>query len=199
MNYLTKFWRFLNEDTWQSWVVSLLLIIIIIKFIFFPGLSLITGTQLPLVVVESCSMYHNSNFNNWWEQNGEWYKSKDITKSEFDLFSFKNGLNKGDIIFVLGRLQPKKGDIIIFQPQNSKATHPIIHRVVTLEPLGTKGDNGKTNPSQLDGNNAQNLDETDIPMENVIGKSIIRIPAVGWIKLIFFEPLKNRQQRGFCR
>ena len=55
---LKKFWAFLQEDSWQSWVVSLILIIIIIKFVFFPLLSFVTGTTLPLVVVESCSMYH---------------------------------------------------------------------------------------------------------------------------------------------
>jgi len=66
---LTKFWKFLNEDSWQSWIVSLILIVLFIKLILFPGLSYLTGSSLPLVVVESCSMYHESNFDSWWDKN----------------------------------------------------------------------------------------------------------------------------------
>ena len=52
-NPLLKFWKFLKADTWQSWLISMILLVIIIKFIFFPLLSLITGSSLPLVVVDS--------------------------------------------------------------------------------------------------------------------------------------------------
>ena len=103
MDSLKKFWKFLNEDSWQSWLVSLVLIVVIIKFIFFPALSFITQTPLPLVVVESCSMYHESNFEDWWEKNSGWYESKEIAYEEFKEFPFRSGLNKGDIIFVWGR------------------------------------------------------------------------------------------------
>lgn len=186
--YIKKFWDFLKEDTWQSWLVSLILIIIFIKFIFFPVLSLITATPLPLVVVESCSMYHDSSFDEWWDKNAAWYESKNIEKADFEEFSFKNGLNKGDIIFVWGRADLNLGDIIIF---NADAQHPIIHRLVTLNPLSTKGDNGKTN-------SGQSGFEQDIPEQAVLGKSAFKIPAIGWIKLIFFEPFQSPDKRGFC-
>ncbi len=88
---LKKFWKFLNEDTWQSWLVSLVLIVIIIKFIFFPTLSFITQTPLPLVVVESCSMYHQgnffSNFDNWFERHEVKYNAYNVAKEEFQDFS----------------------------------------------------------------------------------------------------------------
>src|SRR3989344_8837646 len=126
-NKLKKFWVFLQEDSWQSWVVSLTLLIIIIKFIFFPTLSFITSSPLPLVVVESCSMYHESSFNEWWVFSFNWYEDRGITKSQFERFPFKSGLNKGDIIFVWGRTDYKVGDIIIFEPNlDSEARHPII-------------------------------------------------------------------------
>ncbi|MBW3022533.1 S26 family signal peptidase [Candidatus Woesearchaeota archaeon] len=185
--YLSKFWRFLNEDTWQSWLVSLVLIVLIIKFIFFPTLSVITGTSLPLVVVESCSMYHESSFDAWWEKNAAWYESKGITKEEFEQFPFKSGLNKGDIILVWGKSDYEIGDIIIFNA-GAQYPRPIIHRIISI-PTSTKGDH---NPSQAQF-------ETNIPAGNIVGKSVFRIPLVGWVKLVFFEPFRPADQQGICR
>ncbi len=198
MNKLKQFWKFLQKDTWQSWLVSLVLIIIFIKFVFFPILSLITSSPLPLVVVESCSMYHEADFGSWWESNKEWYKSKDIIEEQFQEFPFKNGLNKGDIIFVWGRTDYKIGDIIIFMPnKESLAGNPLIHRIVETSPIGTKGDH---NSGQLTlNNNVLKTDETSIPQEKILGKSAIKIPAVGWLKLIFYEPFREPERRGFCR
>ena len=182
---IKSFLNFLKKDTWQSWLVSIILIVIFIKFIFFPVLSLITNSSLPLVVIESCSMYHESNFEEWWGKNSEWYNSRDISKLEFNSFNFKNGLNKGDIILVLGKKEYVKGDVIIF---TAPTEHPIIHRIVVSSPLSTKGDN---NLDQLE-------IEKNISQNAIIGKATIRIPLLGWIKLIFFEPFKTAQQRGLC-
>lgn len=195
---MKKFWEFLKKDTWQSWIVSLVLMIIFIKFVFFPGLSLITGSELPLVVVESCSMYHETGFDDWWEKNAEWYESNGIDKEEFSSFVMKNGFSKGDIIFVWGRSKIEIGDVIIFKPNpEAQAKYPIIHRVVSLEPIATKGDH---NQRQLEeGNNGQRIDETNIPRENIVGKSVFRVPFIGWLKLVFFELGKPAEQRGLCR
>lgn len=58
---IKKSWNWIwNSDSIWSWLVALVLIFIFIKFIFFPGLSLIFGTQLPLAGVESSSMDHSS-------------------------------------------------------------------------------------------------------------------------------------------
>ncbi len=185
LEMIKKFWNFLKKDTWQSWLVSIALIILIIKFIFFPSLSLLTGSSLPLVVVESCSMYHESSFNSWWSSNKEWYESKGISKLDFQEFPLKSGLNKGDIVLVLGSKEHSIGDIIIFKSQTQ---YPLIHRAVSASPLGTKGDH---NTDQLDL-------EKSIPQEAVIGKAVAKIPYLGWIKLIFFEPFTPKS-RGFCK
>ncbi len=186
INLLVRVWRFLKEDTWQSWFVSLVLAFIFIKLIFFPFLSWAFATNLPLVVVESCSMYHPDDFDSWWERNEAWYKSQGISREEFEEFSFKNGLNKGDIVLVSGRGNYSQGDILIF---NSQYKYPLIHRLIRIDPYDTKGDN---NFGQLPG-------ETDIQRDQFVGKSIGRVPGLGWIKLIFFEGSKPREQRGFCR
>lgn len=188
---LKKFWKFLKADTWQSWLVSLVLLIILIRFIFFPLLSLATGTSLPLVIVESCSMYHSSDFDTFWATQGAWYEARGINKSDFEKFPMKNGINKGDIILVLGKSTPKIGDIIIF---NGGSQYPLIHRVVSESPLQTKGDN---NPDQI--RNANGVDETNIQRNNVLGEAKIKvIPLLGWIKLIWFEPFKPASERGLC-
>ena len=178
-------WHFLNEDTWQSWVISCILIIIGIKFVLFPLISLLTGTALPIVVVESCSMHHIGDFENWWGANSAWYENRGITKEQFAACTLNNGFTKGDIILVTSATEVTLGDVIIF---SAPTQYPIIHRVIASDPLATKGDN---NPSQISF-------EKDITPEQKIGKAVFKIPALGWIKLIFFELLRPENERGFC-
>ena len=187
VNYLKKFWEFLKKDTWQSWLVSLVLTFIFIKFIFFQFLSVALASELPLVVVESCSMYHSSDFETWWEQNEPWYENEaDVNKEDFQQFIFKNGFSKGDIILISGRGGYNVGDVIVFK---SSYKYPLIHRIVDRAPLNTKGDN----------NSGQLKEEMNIDQESVVGKAVLRIPALGWLKLIFLEGFRNSEQRGFCR
>ncbi|HLP79463.1 MAG TPA: signal peptidase I [Acidobacteriota bacterium] len=54
-----KFWKFLWEDNspW-SWLVNIILAFVLIKFIVYPGIGVLLGTQLPVVAVVSGSMEH---------------------------------------------------------------------------------------------------------------------------------------------
>lgn len=187
LQHIKKFWEFLKADTWQSWLVSLILTFVAIKFVLFPLMSLALGTSLPLVVVESCSMYHTTNnVDQWLDQNQVWYSSKNISFDEFREFPFNGGLNKGDIVLVSGHATPEVGDVIIF---NANYVHPIIHRIVGFDPLETKGDN----------NQGQLAEEQNIRPDQVVGTAIARLPGLGWLKLIFFEGFKPKEQRGLCR
>lgn len=194
--FLKKFWYLVwKDDSIKGWIISLLFIFILVKFIFFPLLFLITGTKLPLVVVESCSMYHEGNllsdFEGWWTTNGQKYEQFGINKEAFYNYSLHNGFNKGDIIFStkeeIERL--KQGDVIIFDAQQS---HPIIHRIVEIQEtnnekiFSTMGDH---NPSQLS-------IEKRISGEQVISKAHFKIPYLGWVKLfpaniITKQPIKR--------
>ena len=198
LNGLKKFWNFVwNGESFLSWIVFVILAFIVIKFIFFPVLTLVTGTSLPLVIVESCSMYHdNKNFDQWWTDNGNWYEDRNITKEQFEKYNLKNGFAKGDIFLVTGVKNLGVGDTIIFL--SGSAQRPIIHRIVDLEPTQTKGDNNDRQFSK--NNNAEKIDETNVPNAMIIGKATgVRIQFLGWAKLIFFEPLRSPNERGFCK
>lgn len=99
-------------------------------------MSLVTGTALPLAIVESCSMYHEgnilSNFNDWFQKHEIKYENIRINQTEFSDFPLRKGFNKGDILLIT-RANPEKievGDIIIFQ---SDLKNPIIHRIISIK------------------------------------------------------------------
>src|SRR3970282_2332830 len=131
--FFQGFWFLLwKNNSLKGWIFSVLFLLVFIKFIFFPLLSLVTGTSLPLAIVESCSMYHKDNlfsdFDSWWQTHEEKYQKFNISDSDFMEFPLKKGFNKGDILFIT-RANPEKievGDIIIF---SAGQRNPIIHRV----------------------------------------------------------------------
>ena len=197
--FLEKFWFLLWKDnSLKGWLISIIFLFVLIKFILFPGLSLITGTALPLAIVESCSMYHEgdflSNFNNWWEKQETKYSQFNLEKNGFENFIFKKGFNKGDILFII-EAKPERlkiGDVIIF---NADKKNPIIHRIIKIENqdgeyiFSTIGDN----------NNGQLSLEKNIKEDQLVGKAIFKIaPLIGWAKLIFYENLRPTSERGLC-
>jgi hypothetical protein len=169
-----------------------------IKFIFFPTLSLLTGTSLPLAIVESCSMYHKgnlfSNFDSWYERHDSKYEDLIINKLDFEEFPFKKGFNKGDILFIVGTPTEKLkiGDVIIFEGNRK---NPIIHRIINI-----REENGELIFSTIGDNNPGQLGiEKEIYEDQIIGRAVFRlIPYIGWGKLIFFEPSRLPEERGFC-
>ncbi len=198
-NFFRRFWYLLwKDDSFKGWIFSIVIIFIFIKFIFFPSLNFLTGTSLPLAIVESCSMYHEGNllsdFDEWWERNEMKYSSLELNKEEFKDFSFKSGLNKGDILFITGISSEKikLGDVIIF---SANQKNPLIHRVVEIEER-----NGELIFSTMgDNNERQLISEKDIREDQILGKARLKIaPYLGWVKLIFFEFQRDENGRGFC-
>ena len=197
--FLKKFWFVVwKDDSFRGWIISLIFLFLVIKFVFFPLLSLITGTSLPLAIVESCSMYHEKNvfskFDLWYDRHEIKYSSLGISKEDFRDFKMKRGFSKGDILFIVG-VKPENievGDVILF---NGNQKRPIIHRVIEI-----KEDSGKFIFSTIgDNNNGQLSVEEEILESQIIGKASVRLaPYLGWIKLVFFEPLRPASDRGFC-
>ncbi len=205
-----KFWKFLNQDSWQSTLTFVFLFMIFIMFIFSPLLGILTGFgysesmikptlkssfpfigissgSMNLVIVESCSMYHRETLKGILE-NGI-YAENNISLEDTVDWSFKRGFNKGDIIFSIAPKNLEVGDVIIFNSNQQNVRYPIIHRIIRAEETyTTKGDN---NPGLL-------VYEQDISRQQVLAKSVFRIPYIGWIKLILFDWQKSANQRGLC-
>lgn len=197
-----RFWNWLwNSDSVLSYVVFIFLIFIFVKFIFLPGLGFMFGTGLPLAIVESSSMDHNAipiegiaqnnicgkifekthffDKEEYWKTCGDWYEENtNITEQEFYNFKLSAGFRKGDLIIIFGKKDIKLGDVIIF---NAGRDYPIIHRVISLNPIQTKGDH---NPSQL-------AEEKNISADQIIGVAVGKVPYVGWIKLGFVELIRK--------
>jgi hypothetical protein len=180
-----EIWKFLKSDSWLALFANLIIAFVIIKFVFFPLLSFFSGTSLPLVIVESCSMYHSENLQGI--LSNSIYSEHNITFTDTGNWNFKNGINKGDIIFAVSPKDLKIGDVIIF---NAGATNPIIHRVIqNSQTVTTKGDH-----------NSGLLEiEKNVNKNQIVGKAVFRVPYLGWIKLIFFDFFKDPNERGFCK
>lgn len=198
--FFKKLWFIIwEDDSLKGWILSIIFLFIIIKLIFFPVLSLFTGTDLPLAIVESCSMYHKGNllsdYDEWWQNHESKYLDYEIEKEEFENFKFKNGFNKGDILFVIGA-KPEKlkiGDTIIF---NTNQKNPIIHRIIDIR----EENNEKIFSTIGDNNNGQLVFEKNIQVEQLVGKAVFKIaPYIGWVKLIFYDWNKPSSERGMCK
>ena len=194
---LKKVWWFIWESNsiW-SWIVCIILAFIIIKFLVYPGLGLAFGTSYPIVAVVSSSMEHNGPFDQWWDSKAicedkqctqeEFYSIYNISREEFLEFKFRNGFNKGDIIFLFGT-KPENiriGDIIVFK---TSKPDPIIHRVTNI-----KEENGEIIFQTKGDHNVKPIEESwlneySVPEDTLIGRGIFKIPYLGWIKIGFVK------------
>lgn len=212
---IKQFWDYVwNGDDFLSLVLSLIFAFIIIKFIFYPGLSLVLGTTHPVVAIVSGSMEHKVvvsnkfpeicgsyqeetaklNLDEYWSFCGPWYEDNvDISKEKFKDFDFKNGMNIGDVV-VLTRANPNKlevGDVIVFIQKENPRKEPIIHRIVKIEntssgiKIQTKGDHNRDSINVS--TRTEYIDEYDITEENLVGKALIRVPYVGYVKILAYD------------
>ncbi|MCK5282972.1 MAG: signal peptidase I [Nanoarchaeota archaeon] len=196
-----KIWYFIwYEDSVESWLINIALAFLLIKFIIYPGLGFMLATTHPIVAVVSGSMHHDTGFDDYWDNGGAWYEGMGITKSEFRGFPMHNGFNKGDIMILRGvkAVDANVGDIIVFQ---ALRPDPIIHRIVAKRDvegeyvLQTKGDNYRTNPDSING---QLLNEMNIREEQIVGKAFIRVPYLGYIKILAVDFACLFNDFNFC-
>lgn len=190
--YLKAIWHFIwVEDSWLSWIVNVILAFIIIKFLVYPGLGLILGTNYPIVAVVSSSMEHSVTFEDWWSKpscgnqvsQGQLLEEVGINQEEFLDFPFTSGFNKGDIMILYSPNNLKIGDILTFNANTRN--DPIIHRIIAVKEKNgqiyyqTKGDN----------NCGSAVFENAVAPDQAIGKAIWRIPFLGWLKIGFVSLL----------
>ncbi|MFC1741401.1 signal peptidase I [Nanoarchaeota archaeon] len=194
-HYWKKTWHFIwEDDSWLSWLVNIVLAFVLIKFVVYPVLGIVLATSHPIVAVVSSSMEHDGSFDDWWESRatcgskeclqGEFYRDLGISKDEFRGFRFENGFNKGDIMVLYGT-KPEKvkmGDVVVFM---ANRPDPIIHRVIETK----KQDSQYTFTTKGDHNTATFYFEQSVPEENYIGRAVLRIPYLGYIKIGFVNLL----------
>ena len=199
-----KAWRFFwHEDSLWSWLANIVVAFLVIQYIVYPLLGIFLGTSYPIVAVVSESMEHGlyngvlcgknpndfkESFDNYWDVCGEWYEQKGITREEFKKFPFKHGFDKGDVIILwkANKANLQAGDILVFRGARPQ---PIIHRIVDISEedgayyVQTKGDH---NSNSIQGSTG----ETRITEERMVGKGILRIPYLGWGKILFVDAVR---------
>lgn len=108
------------------------------------------------------------------------YKPYNITINDFYHFPYPNGLYIGDmmIIFPINTEYLEKGDVILYKGISIFKGEDIFHRII-----GYNGTNfiimGDNNPGPI-----YIEDEEDMPPSRIIGVGILRIPFLGYIKLL---------------
>ena len=166
------------KKTWNDWnvgwkgVVIYSLLGVIIAFSVHQVFGLVLGTQLPIVTVSSGSMVPT--------------------------------LNVGDIVFIKGEKTYQLGNIIVFRGWESE---PIIHRIVAYSDgnVVKKYDDwnqltdkkikemaqgkGKIYITKGDHNPACDQCGGKLPPTDseIYGKSILVIPYLGWVKILFVD------------
>ncbi len=174
---------------------------LVIRYVVYPVLGVAFGTAFPIVAVVSESMEHGTHndvicgqtfeefpdsFDNFWNVCGYWYESNGITKEEFKKFPFRNGFDKGDVIILWRPTNLEVGDILVFEGGKAQ---PIIHRIVKAwEQDGqkyyrTKGDHNRDSIPRP-------LRETQISEERIYGKGVLRVPYLGWVKILFVDMVR---------
>lgn len=213
MSALKKVWHFLWEsDSVLSWIINIALAYVLIKFVLYPGLGFAFHTDFPIVAVVSGSMEHmkttyDSNnpiklcgrefeekqyfvgFDEYWDICGSWYEGRGITKDQFSTFLFKDGFNKGDIMFIYGT-NPKNlkiGDTIVFF--SPAKTEPIIHRIIRIHETGEGASSKRSFTTKGDHNGESGSLDINIAQDKVLGKAVFRIPFLGWAKIWFVDGL----------
>lgn len=176
---LGKVWHFLaHEDSWASFIVDAILIILIGKFLIYPAIGLALGNDYPVSAVMSNSMDHKGEFGQWWNSQKLHYEKLNITKEQFQNFYLKNGFKKGDVLIIVAQNEYEVGDIIVYNVLNRR--DPLIHRIISTNPIQTKGD----------ANHGQLSFEHDISLEQIEGKAVFYIPYLGWPKVGLLEIIR---------
>lgn len=182
---LGKVWYFIwEDDSLLSWVVNIVLAFLLVKFVIYPGLGLMFGTSYPVVAVVSGSMTHKGqDFDSWWEQNQNWYTENGFTKEEFQDFPFHNGFNEGDIMVLFGSKPEniKTGYVIVYESHPDYP--PIIHRIISKE-------QGEETYFRTKGDHNSIPDKERISKEKFLGRAVLRIPYLGWVKIMFTNMVK---------
>lgn len=154
---------------------------VIAALIIYNAASLLFETHVPVTAVVSTSMEHPTQFSEWWATKEREYAALNISKKDFLSYPYGEGMYVGDMVLVVNATV-MKGDVIVYHPDagcfaNVRTSDTIIHRVVSTEPLLTKGDN----------NAAPDVKNGKSCIVSVEGKAVIGAPLLGYPRLLLFR------------
>jgi signal peptidase len=143
-----------------------------VVFGFWYGSRLVLDTQYPMLAVASGSMHMppGSYDDGWSDPFGRTLQTGDLIVVE--------GVNPQDIYAAPYNASGRSGDIIVFRSTSTQDL--IVHRAVGKQ-LGRNGE-VVAFITQGDGNLVPGP-SSPTPVENVIGRVVLRIPWVGWVAL----------------
>lgn len=99
--------------------------------------------------------------------------------------------DRGDMLLVAGDKTLEIGDVIVYDA--SAFSYPIIHRVISVNADGTYQTRGDNNNGQFDF-------EKSVQGSQIKGKALLRIPYLGWVKLVAMKAFGAiSQPLEFCR
>ena len=218
-NYLKRFWHFIwNEDSVWSWIVNILIAFILIKFVIYPGIGLLLGTNLPVVAVISESMEHRTTpvcqavsmsgvctkyYSNRFEICGQPF-DKRMMLSDVQYwqtcgsFYENRSITSSEFQNFPMRNGFNKGDIIILRGvsfDDLKIGDILVYKSGLSYPVIhrviAKNDVIET---KGDHNPTQILDsrlnERYVTKDQMIGKAWIKVPYLGYVKIFFSEAIQ---------
>lgn len=83
--------------------------------------------------------------------------------------------NRGDMLLVVGEKNPQVGDVVVYNAPSYG--YPIIHRIIKINEDGSYQTHG-------DNNSGQFPFEKQINISQIKGKAVLKIPYLGWVKLL---------------
>ena len=218
-HYLKRAWDFIwNEDSVLSWIVNIVLAFVIIKFLIYPGIGLVLGTNLPVVAVISESMEHRLDpVCKYYDLNNNCLTYYQNTYGICDkTFNYRKSLNFDEYWNTCGGFYENisitkddfknfsmpngfnKGDIIVLRGtnfDNLKVGDILVYQSRLSYPVihrvVSKSDVIATKGDH-NPNSIQTaqLNEKYIMSDQIIGKAWLKIPYVGYVKIWFVEALQ---------
>ncbi len=168
---------------WAVWIG----LAVILSFVIGNVLNIALGNTTPLVAVMSGSMVHDATLES---SHYSYLSGLGFSRSDIDAFPLKGGFNKGDVLVIKGERQEtlKIGDVIVFNAPG--AHYPIIHRLI-----GVQKDSAGAAHYRTKGDHNPQADPWLTPYKQVQGRAVLRIPFIGYAKVI---PLEFCTSIGFC-
>ncbi len=153
--------------------IAEIILAVFAAWVFYQLLIFALGTPMPVVSVVSQSMYHQKNFDGWWNSSGGYYERIGLGSEDFKKFTAANGLSRGDLL-VVSRGDYKIGDVVLYNRPEVRYT--IVHRIAAEKNGGfvIKGDNNAAE------------DPGTVKKEQIIGKVVFAMPMLGYPRLALY-------------